>query len=96
MKKNAVVVIKMAELSFCPYCSASHFKLMLCGQEVFFCKECNRFFGFKELSMKCPRCDGTAIRKSDFPSPSGEVVFQCNGCKKSVSATELFKYNKIK
>ena len=86
----------MAELSFCPYCSAAHFKLMLCKEGVFFCKECNRFFGFKELYLKCPKCDSTTVRKSDFPSPTGEAVFQCNGCKKNFSSSELFKYNKTK
>ena len=84
------------ELNFCPYCNAAHFKLMACKQGVFFCKECNRFFGFLEMELSCPKCGKKNLRKSDFPSPSGEAVFVCNDCKKSVAASELFKYNKIK
>ncbi|MFH1642701.1 MAG: hypothetical protein ABIC04_07445 [Nanoarchaeota archaeon] len=86
----------MADLNFCPYCDASHYKLMLCKDNVFFCKECNRFFRFEELNFKCPKCDKMNIRKGDFPSPSGEVIFQCVNCKKSTGTTEFFNYNKIK
>lgn len=83
-------------MNFCPYCSASHFKLVMCGEDIFFCRECNRFFMFQELSLKCPRCESVRVRKSDFPSPSGELVFQCLSCKKNTSASEFLMYNKIK
>ncbi|MFH2028467.1 MAG: hypothetical protein ABIJ08_04980 [Nanoarchaeota archaeon] len=86
----------MSELNFCPYCNASHYKLMLCGNNVFFCKECNRFFVFEALQLKCPKCNKSNISKSDFPAPSGEAVFQCNLCKKGNTASEFLKYNKIK
>ncbi len=85
----------MGELNFCPYCSAAPHKLMMCGKEVFFCKECNRFFKFEAIDLKCPKCDKINIRKSDFPSPNGDVVFQCVSCKKSSSASDFLKYNKI-
>ena len=84
------------EMNFCPYCNAAQHKLMNCADDIFFCKDCNRFFSFKALELKCPKCDKTSIRKSDFPSPNGEAVFQCNSCKKSVSASDFFKYNKLK
>ncbi len=86
----------MAELNFCPYCEASQHKLMFCSEDLVFCKECSKFFMFKDVNLKCPKCNKEDIRKSDFPSPAGEVIFQCNKCKKSFSAAEFFKYNKIK
>jgi hypothetical protein len=48
------------------------------------------------MDMKCPKCDATEIKKSEFPSPSGEAVFQCSKCKKALSASEFLKANKIK
>jgi len=86
----------MSEINFCPFCDASDFKLILCNKDLFFCKECNKFFNLEELKLKCCKCDKTNIRKSDFPSPSGEVVFQCNDCKRNFSSSEFLKYNKIK
>jgi len=86
----------MPEINFCPVCNAAQHKMLLCKKDIFFCKECNNFFKLKWLELRCPRCDNDKIIKSDFPSPSGEVVFQCTKCKRTFSASEFFKANKIK
>jgi len=86
----------MAELNFCPYCGGPSHKLLRCSEAVFFCKECNQFFSFGELKLKCPKCNKTNIQDSQFPSPGGEAIFQCSDCKKMTSASEFFKHNKIK
>ena len=83
----------MEEMNFCPYCSAAQHKLLLCRETTFFCKECNRFFKFEPVDLKCERCSGQ-LRKSDFDSPSGGAVFFCNKCKRTYSASELFKNGK--
>ena len=80
----------MAEMSFCPYCDAAQHKLLLCKEDVFFCKQCNRFFMFKDINLKCNRCEGE-LRKSDFDSPSGGAVFLCSKCKKTSSIKELLE-----
>jgi hypothetical protein len=82
----------MAELNFCPYCEAAQHKLMACKENLFFCKQCNRFFKFEELDVKCPRCKGK-IQKSDFPSPSGEAIFLCVKCKRTYPINELLDEN---
>ncbi|MEA2035858.1 MAG: hypothetical protein U9O94_00010 [Nanoarchaeota archaeon] len=86
----------MSEINFCPFCDASSHKIMYCKKDVFFCKECSRFYKLKEVNLKCPKCDSESITKSEFPSPTGEAVFQCKSCRKAVSATEFLKLNKIK
>ena len=78
----------MTEINFCPFCDAPQHKLMLCKDELFFCKICNRFFNLNEVEIKCPRDNGQ-LRKSDFPSPSGEALFQCSKCKRTFSTKEL-------
>jgi len=86
----------MSEINFCPFCEASPHKILYCDKEIFFCKECSKFFKFAPISLKCPKCDAEDITKSDFPSPNGEAVFQCNKCKKAISSTEFLKSNNIK
>lgn len=86
----------MSEINFCPFCDAPQHKILLCKGDIFFCKECSRFFKFEELSMKCPKCGSAAVTKSDFPSPKGEAVFQCSNCKKTWPASEFLKANKVK
>ena len=86
----------MSEINFCPFCDAPQHKILLCKGNIFFCKECSRFFELKEVELKCPKCDSRNIIKSDFPSPSGEAAFQCNDCKKTLSATEFLKANKVR
>ena len=83
----------MAELNFCPFCDAPQHKLMGCKEDIFFCKECNRFFNFEELPVKCPRCKGD-LRMSDFPSPSGEALFQCIKCKRTCPSSEVLEQMK--
>ncbi len=80
----------MAEINFCPYCDASQHKLMLCKEGIFFCKECDRFFKFEAIDLKCPRCKG-AIRKSDFSSLKGEAVFLCTKCKRTCNVNEILE-----
>jgi Zn finger protein HypA/HybF involved in hydrogenase expression len=86
----------MDDLNFCPFCSAAQHKILICKEDLFFCKDCNKFFNLAELKLKCPKCNGEKFTKGDFPSPSGEVVFQCKDCKKMFSATEFFTFNKLK
>ena len=86
----------MSEMNFCPFCDAPQHKIMFCKDDVFFCKECSKFFRFEGLELKCSKCDSTAIIKSDFPSANGEAVFQCTKCQKALSATEFLKANGIK
>ncbi|MBD3163863.1 hypothetical protein GF323_01575 [Candidatus Woesearchaeota archaeon] len=80
----------MPELNFCAFCGASQHKLMLCSQEIFFCRECSQFFKFKERDIRCRRCKGE-IRKSDYPSAKGEALFICNKCKRTYTSFELFE-----
>lgn len=86
----------MSEINFCPFCDAPQHKILLCNGYIFFCKECSKFFKLEDIELKCPKCDSIKIIKSDFLSPKGEVVFQCSDCKKSLSASEFLKANKIK
>ena len=65
----------MSEINFCPYCDAPSHKILLCKGDIFFCKECSRFFKLKEVNLKCSKCDSENIVKSDFPSSTGEAAF---------------------
>jgi hypothetical protein len=78
------------ELNFCPFCMASQHKLFAYGNEQFFCKECNRFFKCSPMVYSCPKCNSKKIIDSDFPSPDGQIVFQCQSCKKMFAAREFF------
>ena len=80
----------MGEMNFCPYCDAPQHKLLACKEDIFFCKACNRFFKFKDIDVRCDRCKGD-IKKSDFPSPSGDVIFFCSKCKRTFPAKEILK-----
>jgi len=86
----------MSEINFCPFCDAASHKIMLCMGNLFFCKECSVFFELKEIGLKCPKCESRNIVKSDFPAASGEAAFQCKDCKKTLSAGEFLKANKLK
>jgi len=86
----------MAEINFCPFCSAPEHKLIVINDKYNICKECNRFFLLNQILLKCPKCDKTEIINSDFPSPQGELILQCRSCKKMAAAKEFLKYNKIK
>ncbi len=86
----------MTEINFCPFCNAAQHKILYCKGDIFFCKECSNFFKLKGISLKCPKCDSDSIVKSEFPSPSGEAVFQCSKCRKALSASEFLKANKVK
>ncbi|MFH1850122.1 MAG: hypothetical protein ABH879_08145 [archaeon] len=83
----------MTDINFCPYCDSPSHKILV-FTDFNFCKECNRFFSLKQLALKCPKCGNTKIMDSDFPTPDGEMVFQCNSCKKMFSSTEFFENNK--
>jgi transposase-like protein len=85
------------EINFCPFCSASQHKLFNCADETYFCKECNKFFKANPVTYSCPKCNSKRIIDSDFPSPDGQVVFQCQSCKKMFSAKDFFaKLEKVK
>jgi len=83
------------DINFCPFCDAAQYKILLCKDDIFFCNDCHKFFRLSQLELKCPKCDKGSFTKSDFPSPSGEVVFQCKDCKKMFSAKEFLEYNNI-
>jgi uncharacterized protein YbaR (Trm112 family) len=80
----------MPEMNFCPFCDAPQHKLMLCKDNIFYCKQCNRFFKFEDLDIHCPRCKGS-IQKSDFSSPSGAAVFLCMKCKRTYPVSEILE-----
>jgi transposase-like protein len=86
----------MDEMNFCPFCNAAQHKILLCKNNVFFCRDCNHFFRLEEFKLKCPKCSNDKFSKGDFPSASGEVVFQCRSCRKMFSASEFFSFNKLK
>ena len=86
----------MSEINFCPFCDAPQHKILYCKGDIFFCKECSKFFNLKEIDLKCPKCDSGEIVKSEFPSPSGEAVFQCSKCRKALSASKFLKANNVK
>jgi hypothetical protein len=86
----------MEELNFCPYCDAAQHKVTyMPDQELYFCKTCNNFFRLKDIKFECFKCGSTKIEDSDFPSPDGEIVFQCKKCKKMFSASEFFEKNDL-
>lgn len=85
----------MTEINFCPYCDASQHKIAAISEEKFFCKECNRFFKIQEKKMRCLKCSSTDIVDSEFPSPDGQMVFQCRKCKKMFSAKEFLSNNGV-
>ncbi len=78
----------MSELNFCPQCDAPQHKLLNCKDDVFFCKECHRFFRFDFLDVNCDRCNVKLV-KSDFDSPTGGAVFYCTKCKRTYPAAEI-------
>jgi len=85
----------MTEINFCPYCDAPSHKLVLFNKDQLLCKTCNRFFELKHSELLCPKCKSKKISGSDFPMASGEMVLQCNSCKKMFSTKEFFEFNKI-
>jgi transposase-like protein len=86
----------MDDVNFCPFCDAPQHKISMCNEAMYFCRECNRFFELSLSKLQCPRCKSHQITKSDFPSPSGEFIFQCKDCKKMFPSKEFFAFNKIK
>ncbi len=85
----------MVEVNFCPYCDSPQHKLVQFGDDLIFCKECNRFFKLKQVYYRCWKCNSKRIEDSGYPSPNGELVFQCMSCKKMFPQSEFFKKNKI-
>ena len=85
----------MVDVEFCPFCDAPSHKIMNINEELKYCKECSKFFSIRMESLKCPKCDYHIISHSDFPMPTGEIVFQCHKCKKMFSAKEVFAYNNL-
>jgi len=82
-----------SEVNFCPYCDSPQHKLLHIKDELYFCRECNRFYNLEEKEFKCPKCEKTKIIDSDFPSPNGEIILQCKSCKKMFSVREFLEKN---
>ena len=85
----------MPDVNFCPFCDSPRHKLNSIKEGFFFCRECNTFFKLNDVKLKCLKCSSTEIGDSEFPSPDGQLVFQCMKCKKMFSAKEFFSYNKV-
>jgi hypothetical protein len=85
--------MKEVEMRNCPFCDAAQHKIIACYESTFFYKECSSFFDIKQKHFQCQKCKNFDIIDSDFPSPSGELVFQCNKCKKMYGAKEFFEFN---
>ncbi len=85
----------MSEINFCPFCDAPQHKIAILKEDVVFCKECNRFFDVVELNLKCMKCSSTDIVDSEFPSPDGQMVFQCRKCKNMFSSKDFMEHNKL-
>jgi hypothetical protein len=85
----------MATINFCPLCDAPQHKLLMFSEEMFFCKDCNKFFNLKLIKFACWKCGSKRFKDSDFPSPDGQVVLQCSSCKKMFSQDDFFKKNEM-
>ncbi|MGM5487890.1 MAG: hypothetical protein ACQESG_02990 [Nanobdellota archaeon] len=83
----------MPELNFCPFCDSPRHKLALVREDLWFCRECNTFFNVKTRSFRCFKCNSNRFEDSDFPSPDGQLVFQCRKCKKMFSVEEFLRKN---
>ena len=79
----------MTDINFCPSCDSPGHRIARFNEELCFCKVCNNFFNLEYLAVKCPKCDNRKVKASDFPSPSGELVFHCERCKKMFPAKNL-------
>ena len=85
----------MAKINFCPFCDAPTHKLILLGEKLVYCKACEKFFNLSEEKLKCVKCGSENIRCSDFPSPDGALIFQCEKCKKMVETDLLLEHNEV-
>jgi ribosomal protein L37AE/L43A len=83
----------MAEVNFCPFCDSPAHKLVLLADNLFYCKQCENFFTLKEEKLECSKCNSTEIKCSDFPSPDGSLIFQCEKCKKMFDIRTFLKNN---
>lgn len=81
--------MKMKHPEFCPFCGAMKHKLMIINEPLFFCKECNKFFDFESKEFRCPKCNSPNLEDSDFPSPDGDIIIHCRGCRKMFTTKEL-------
>jgi len=85
----------MTDLNFCPYCDAPQHKVLPFQEDIYFCKECNKFFKLHYIQYACWKCGSKRFVDSDFPSPDGQVVLQCSSCKKMFSKDDFFKKNEL-
>jgi ribosomal protein L37AE/L43A len=86
----------MVDVEFCPFCDSPAHKIISISETLFYCRTCMKFFSLDQFFMKCPKCNHKHITHTDFPMPSGEMVFQCVKCKNMFSAREVLAYNNIK
>lgn len=85
----------MTELNFCPFCSAPQHKVTDFEEKFYFCRECNKFFTLKKIEVSCPKCKSVKVIDSDFPTPDGQLVIQCQSCKKMYAVKDFLSKNKI-
>ncbi|MBI2548651.1 hypothetical protein HYW21_04845 [Candidatus Woesearchaeota archaeon] len=86
----------MPELNFCPFCDTPAHKIIGYKENHYFCRTCNAFFQLQEEEMACPKCKSKKIEDSDFPTPTGELVFQCQRCKKLFPLSEFLSTQQAK
>ncbi len=86
----------MNEINFCPSCDSPGHRIVRFNEELCFCKVCNSFFNLSYLELKCPKCNNLKVKASDFPSPTGEIIFHCERFKKMSPASIFLKKNKVK
>ena len=84
----------MNELNFCPFCDAPGHKVVSVNDKLYFCKLCNKFFLNEFIQMQCPKCESKRYVDSDFPTPDGQLVIQCQSCKKMFSLKDFMEKNK--
>ena len=80
----------MSDLNFCPFCDSPGHKV-LDLQTQYFCRSCNKFFTLAIVQYKCPKCGSLKCQDSDFPAPDGQIVIQCQKCKKMFSLKEFLE-----
>jgi len=44
---------KMDDINFSRFADAPQHKILYCDKDVWFCKECSKFFKFREIKLKC-------------------------------------------
>jgi len=85
----------MSDIEACPFCNTSAHKVVHFSNDVYYCKECVKFFQINTTEPRCPKCNSKRVRHSEYPMPNGEAVFHCDVCKKNFSAKDFFEKNNL-